>query len=211
MAGRLADKARSLSAAGKRPFIIPTGASDDIGCWGYVAAALELQRDLNLAGIKPVGIYTATGSGGTQAGLTAGAQLFGLGCPVTGVAVCDDKSYFQRKVLKDIRAWQQRYVDFPAVASLAIDALDIRVLDAYIGPGYALADDEVFDTIIWLARKEGVLLDPVYTGKTFYGLVSEIKSGRIPKGSDVVFVHTGGVFGVFPDRERLTLRARQVS
>ena len=199
---RLEHKAQQLRERGKKPFIIPTGASDDIGCWGYVAACSELQKDFQRVDISPFGIYTATGSGGTQAGLTAGAELFDLGCPVTGIAVCDDEQYFQTKVRHDLNGWSVRYAAEDGFEGLNIDALNIQVLEDYIGPGYAIADDEIYDTIIWLTRLEGVVLDPVYTGKAFHGLKEEILAGRIPPGSDVVFIHTGGIFGLFPDKQR---------
>jgi len=199
---RLEGKAQALRSLGRKPYTIPTGASDDVGCWGYLHACAELQQDFERCDLEPEAIYLATGSGGTQAGLTLGAEIFELGCPVVGIAVCDDTAYFQRKVRRDMASWQRRYHANCEIGEAGIDALDIHVLDDYIGPGYAQAGEEVYQTITWLARQEGIVLDPVYTGKAFHGLVSEIKLGNINAGSDVVFIHTGGVFGVFPDRAR---------
>lgn len=202
LSARLEEKAKALKSSGRQPYIIPTGASDDVGCWGYIHACAELLQDFTRCNIKPDSIYHATGSGGTQAGLTLGAELFGLGCRVVGVAVCDDTAYFQRKVRRDMLSWHQRYGDGCGLSGLDVNTLEISVTDDYIGPGYAQADDEIYETITWLARLEGVVLDPVYTAKAFHGLLNEIKSGRVRPGADVVFVHTGGVFGVFPDRAR---------
>jgi len=202
LSARLEAKASELKKAGRKPYIIPTGASDEVGCWGYLHACAELRKDIERHGFKPDGIYLATGSGGTQAGLTLGAELFGLGCSVVGLAVCDDTAYFQRKVRQDMLSWCKRYGSDCKVSEDLVKALDICVIDDYIGPGYAQADDDVYKTITWLARQEGVVLDPVYTGKAFHGLVSEIQLGNIRSGSDVVFVHTGGVFGIFPERAR---------
>lgn len=183
-------------AAGQRPFVIPTGASDDIGVWGYIRCCEELQQDFMQAAIKPTHIVTATGSGGTQAGLTAGAALYNLGAHVVGMAVCDDEQYFQRKVRHDLQSWKNRYhVD------LNLEELSVMVNDRFIGPGYAVADKTVFDTIAWLGRREGIILDPVYTGKAFHGLISDIRAGRYDASDDVVFMHTGGIFGIFPQRE----------
>ena len=89
-------------ANGHNPLIIPTGASDEIGVWGYIACAEELKADFLDRGIDPAVIVSATGSGGTQAGLTAGCQIHGVGAKVWGFAVCDDADYFRQKVKKDV-------------------------------------------------------------------------------------------------------------
>jgi len=189
-----ADAARD---AGRRPFVIPTGASDAIGVWGYVAACEELASDFARAGIAPAHVVCATGSGGTQAGLTAGLKLQGLRAEAWGMAVCDDAAWFERKVRGDLAAWRARYG-----TQIDIDALAVNVLDGYIGAGYAQASPEVFGTIGLVARTEGVLLDPVYTGKAFHGMLREIRDGRFSGEEDIVFVHTGGLFGLFAQREQ---------
>ena len=185
---------------GKKPFIIPTGASDDIGVWGYIEASRELANDFRQRQIHPKYIYTATGSGGTQAGLTVGAQLFELSATVVGVAVCDSEFYFFNKVRDDLLSWQQRYR-----VEVDIDALDVRVNANYIGPGYAQAGPEVFATIALLAKTEGIILDPVYTGKAFHALLEEIKQGVHQGEQDIVFVHTGGLFGLFAHKQQLLM------
>lgn len=179
-------------------FIIPTGASDGIGVWGYLSACEELKADFELAGIAPEHIVCATGSGGTQAGLTLGAQVFELGASVWGINVCDDEAWFLNKVRHDIQDWAERYQ-----ADFAVNSLDVRVIDGYVGPGYAIAEKPVFETIATVARLEGLVLDPVYTGKAFHGLLSEIRNGRFKGASDIVFIHTGGSFGLFPQRSEL--------
>lgn len=185
-------------AKGESAFIIPTGASDGIGVWGYLSACEELKADFSAAGIAPQHIICATGSGGTQAGLTLGAHLMDLGATVWGINVCDDEAWFLDKVRKDIKDWAQRYQpDFDC------SALDPRVIDGYVGPGYAIAEAEVFETIATVARTEGLVLDPVYTGKAFHGMLAEIKKGRFAGVSDIVFIHTGGSFGLFPQRANL--------
>ncbi|MBP8925739.1 MAG: D-cysteine desulfhydrase family protein, partial [Pseudomonadales bacterium] len=146
-----------LCAAGRRPFLIPTGASDEIGVWGYVAASGELAMDFASNAIEPHHLVLATGSGGTQAGLTAGLRAFGLSCEVLGMAVCDDAAWFRRKVTADLAAWKQRY-DVP----MDLGQLNIRVCDAYIGAGYGKASPAVFATIAQVARLEGLVLDPIY-------------------------------------------------
>lgn len=193
----LATHAQRARDAGRRPFVIPTGASDAIGVWGYVAACAELASDFDRAGIAPRHVVCATGSGGTQAGLTAGLRLHGLQAEAWGMAVCDDAAWFQRKVRADLAQWQARYG-----VALDTSALAVNVLDDYIGAGYAVASAEVFATIGLVARTEGLVLDPVYTGKAFHGMLCEIRSGRFRAEKDIVFVHTGGLFGLFAQREQ---------
>ena len=198
LATLLSDAAADLRASGYKPFVIPTGASDGIGAWGYIAACEELQNDFVRENILPRHIVCATGSGGTQAGLTAGVALHAIDAHVWGVAVCDDEAYFQHKVRTDLRDWQQRYH-----ATLDVEQLPIHVIDGYVEPGYAKATAAVFATIQRLASLEGIVLDPVYTGKAFHAMLCEIEKGRFSDSADIVFIHTGGVFGLFPQRDQL--------
>lgn len=179
---------------GRKALAIPTGGSDGIGAWGYIAAAEELGADLRSAGIDRAHVVTATGSGGTQAGLTLGAALHGLPVTVWGVNVCDDEQYFLDKVHEDVADWRRR---FPGVPEVAVTP---RVLDGYVGEGYAKAGPEIFQLIRDLARMEGLVLDPVYTGKAFFGLLRELAAGRFDDCRDIVFVHTGGIFGLMAQR-----------
>ena len=185
---------------GSSPFYIPTGASDEIGVWGYVAACQELSDDFAAHSIQPNYLIVATGSGGTQAGLTVGCRLFNLPCTVIGMAVCDDEQYFLNKVSQDLSAWQRRYQ-----VDCDLKTLSINVNANYIGPGYAQATAEIFSSIKLLAKLEGMVLDPVYTGKAMHGLIEEIRKGSFAGENDIVFVHTGGIFGLFPYREQLSL------
>ena len=181
---------------GYKPWFIPTGASDGIGVWGYVKAAEELAADMQACAIETADVVCATGSGGTQAGLTLGAHLHDSPVRVWGVNVCDDANWFVRKVNEDVADWAQRYAPGEAAPDL-----EVRVIDGYVGPGYARADAEIFATISQLASTEGIVLDPVYTGKAFHGMLAELNQGRFGDDGDVVFVHTGGIFGVFPQRD----------
>ncbi len=197
----LEQTAEQCRQQGFNPYIIPTGASDGVGVWGYFAACAELQQDFLNHQFQPDLIVTATGSGGTQAGLTLGSCYFGLGCDVLGMAVCDDMSYFQRKVESDITAFSEEFSG--AFDKGLPDQYSIKTNDHYIGDGYGIASDSVLETIVEIANKEGLLLDPVYTGKAFYGLINEIQKGNLSHMNNIVFVHTGGGYGVFPFRERL--------
>ena len=184
---------------GSKAHFIPVGATDEIGLWGYIAASEELKNDFETNGISPDYIVTATGSGGTQGGLVVGSKLFDLPGQVVAFNVCDDAEYFDNKIRKDVAFWKHSYN-----MELNEDDLDICTIEGYVGPGYGTADQEVFKTIAELARTEGLFLDPVYTGKAFHGMVTEIQKGeegQLPGASNVVFMHTGGLFGVFPQQK----------
>ena len=187
------------AAQGRKPYLIPTGASDGTGIWGYIRCVEELMTDFKQAEIQPTHIIHATGSGGTQAGLSLGCALHQLDAQVLGISVCDNAAYFQRKVMADINDWQSRY-EIPALPT----SLTIQVNDDFMGPGYSKAGPEVFTTIKKVAALEGLLLDPVYTGKAFYGMLTLIEQGYFAGASDIVFVHTGGLFGLFAQREQLS-------
>lgn len=191
---RRAEHHRSL---GRRPLIIPTGGSNGLGIWGYVAGAEELVANMKAANINEATVVTATGSGGTQAGLTLGMALFKPECPVWGFAVCDDAQYFTTKVNQDIAEAQAIW---PA---LACNNPQINTNDVHIGPGYGRATEPVYQRIAALASLEGIVLDPVYTGKAFHGLCEELARGAFASASDIIFVHTGGIYGIFPHGEQL--------
>jgi len=199
----LADKLQEqYLAAGQKAYFIPVGASDEVGLWGYIDACRELKRDFENLGIEPDYIVTATGSGGTQGGLIAGKALMGLNAEIAAFNVCDDEDYFEHKIRSDLALWRERYQ-----IKLDLDQLAINTIGGYVGPGYGVADAQVFATISELARCEGLFLDPVYTGKAFHGMVSELRmaqkgqQSRLPAAKNVLFIHTGGLFGVFPQRQ----------
>lgn len=183
---------------GHTPYLVPTGASDGVGAWGYIKASEELSDQFADYEINPSAIVCATGSGGTQAGLTMGNALYRLKTRVVGMAVCDDALYFHNKVRADMQDWKRRY-DEP----LDVDSLPIEVNDSHIGAGYAQASSEVFDTIRSLAAMEGLILDPVYSGKAFHGMLQEIRQGDFQDAAEIVFIHTGGLFGLFAQRQQL--------
>lgn len=199
LASLLQEHAKRIKAQGYSPWIIPTGASDGYGIWGYIECIEELQAGCAALGIAPAAICHATGSGGTQAGLSLGCYLHGFDVPVLGINVCDNAAYFHAKVRQDIAHFQQLNlgldVDFNAVA--------IDVIDGYVGEGYAKANKDVFACIQRVAQTEGVIFDPVYSGKAFYGLLCEIEKGRFTQDQDIIFVHTGGIFGLFAYEQAL--------
>ncbi|GIX31964.1 MAG: D-cysteine desulfhydrase [Porticoccaceae bacterium] len=200
-AERVAELAADLRRRGRTPWVIPVGASDGHGLWGYVDCARELAQDFAAAGIRPEVLVHATGSGGTQAGLVAGAALFELPCRVVGVAVCDSAAWFERKIRADLAEWAAEYG-----VGLEVGALPVEVDERFIGPGYARAGPEVYATIRRLGALEGVVLDPVYTGKAFHGLLAMCEAGEFDGCRDLVFLHTGGLFGLCAEAARLGFR-----
>ena len=201
------DLARQLqadyAAAGHSAFFIPVGASDEIGLWGYIAACEELQQDFKRLELQPDYIVCATGSGGTQGGLLVGSKLLDLPGEVVAFNVSDDAGYFERKIREDVSLWSQRYK-----TGFDVDSLTIKTIEGYLGPGYGHAGPEIFSTITALASSEGLFLDPVYTGKAFHGMVTELNkgaSGQLAEARQVVFIHTGGLFGVFPQNQQFNL------
>lgn len=196
---RFAATVQDYAQKGSKAYCIPTGASDGVGLWGYIGTAKELKADFVEHNIAPKTLVCATGSAGTQAGLTLGSRIHELGARVIGYAVCDSAEYFYHKVKQDWRDWQQRYApDFE------VDDAWINTNEDFIGPGYGQANAPVFETIVELAKTEGLVLDPTYTAKAFHGLVEGIKNGDFAGETDVVFVHTGGIYGLMAVPESLS-------
>jgi D-cysteine desulfhydrase len=199
----MADEAERIKSAGGRPYVIPEGGSNALGSWGYLKAAHELVEDL--AGIaapdNPVTIVYACGSGGTGAGLVLGWKLFGLqalGIRVTGIAVCDDKAYFVDSIGKICGDFEERWQ-----LDAHVTPQDIDIIDSHVGLGYAKSRPEELATIRDVCRSDGIVLDPVYTGKAFHGVVTELKKDPKRFGSAVAFIHTGGMFGLFSSPETI--------
>lgn len=192
----LAELREKYIREGHKAFVIPAGASDEIGLWGYVAACEELRNDFERLGFVPDYIVSANGSGGTLAGLIAGNAVYELGTPIWGINVADDNAqYFSSKIRADLRHWKKRYRQ-----DLDVETLTINVIEEYVGPGYGKAEAPVFETIRRVARTEGIILDPIYTGKAFHGMLTEIEQGPLKRAKNIVFIHTGGIFGLFAQR-----------
>jgi D-cysteine desulfhydrase len=167
---------------------IPEGASNEVGMWGYLAACEELKER------KFAAIVHAVGSGGTTAGLVAGKAVHGVESPLVGVCVCDDAAFFHGKVEAILRAAAARW---PKLGKLPPA---VELVDGFVGLGYAKNRAEEWRLLREVAEVEGLVLDPVYTLKAMMGLRQMIRDGRFTKGQDVCFLHTGGIFGLFPKR-----------
>jgi D-cysteine desulfhydrase len=181
------------TAAGGRPYFFPVGASVPLGCWGYIRCVAELVEQLGRD--RPVDLYCATSSGGTQVGLMVGQALFQCeNWSVRGVPVSDSAAYFRNKLRELARETVEQYQ-----LKLTSADMPIELVDGYIGEGYAIPYPAAVDTIRLVGRCEGLVLDPSYTSKAMTGMFADLASRpseRIP-----VFVHTGGAFGLFASRD----------
>jgi D-cysteine desulfhydrase len=192
----MAEEAARVRAEGGVPYVIPEGGSNALGSWGYLRCARELTDDLAAIASPeaPVTVVYACGSGGTGAGLLLGAKLFGWaarGIRLAGVNVCDDRAYFVEAIGRICAEAEARWQ-----LGAGVTAADIEIVDGHVGLGYAKSRPEELVTIREVCRTDGVVLDPVYTGKAFHGVVSELRRAPGRFGSAVAFVHTGGVFGL---------------
>lgn len=181
---------------GETAYIIPEGASNGIGLFGYINAIDEIQTQEKMLGIKFDTVVSCVGSSGTYGGLVAGNKLFDTNYNVIGINICDTAEYFKKRALGYIKE-SFMYLEETDIKKINLTEDDLNIIDGYTGPGYALNEAEDFEFINEFARLEGIFLDPVYTGKTLKGLVSEIKKGHIP-GENILFIHTGGLYGLFP-------------
>jgi D-cysteine desulfhydrase len=187
--------AAELRARDRKPYVIPEGGSNALGAWGYVRCVEELARTL------PPGHTTlvyAAGSGGTGAGLILGVKLLRLPWRVVGFNVCDDRDYFVRVIGEIVEDAIRRY-------DLAVEFSrgDIEIVDGYVGEGYAKSRPVELQLLRDVARDEAMLLDPVYTGKAFFGMTRELARDHHRFGERIVFIHTGGIFGLFPKAQEL--------
>jgi L-cysteate sulfo-lyase len=184
--------AADLRAKGRRPYVIPGGGSNAIGALGYANAALELVSQANDMGLKIDHAVHATGSAGTQAGFVAGLVAINAAIPVLGISVRAPKEKQEQSVF-DLAC---RTAEHMGVAGI-VKRSHIVANSDYVGAGYGLPTPGMIEAVKLVARLEGILLDPVYTGKGMDGLIDLVAKGFFAKDSDVVFLHTGGSAGLF--------------
>ncbi len=189
--------AEKLRADGRNPYFIPGGGSNEIGALGYVACAREIISQSIEQGVMFDWLVHATGSTGTQAGLVAGLHAAGYALPVLGISVRQPREAQCRAVL-----------GLAARTSTAIGAGDlpekkILVEDGYVGKGYGLPAPSTLEAISLAARLEGLLLDPVYSGKGMAGLIGAIRAGKFKPSDNILFVHTGGSAALYAYEEVL--------
>jgi D-cysteine desulfhydrase family pyridoxal phosphate-dependent enzyme len=185
--------------AGHVPYIVSVGGSrvggsmdKPFGAMGYISAFLETHQQAVEMGIEPDYLVIATGSGGTQAGLVVGAAAIGAKTKIVGISVSGSAEDIQNNVAQ-IATQTSNALGF----GFSFQPEDIIVFDDYVGEGYGKLTTGTVEAIQQVARREGILLDPVYTGKAMSGLMDLARAGYFGKDDTVVFVHTGGTPGIF--------------
>jgi 1-aminocyclopropane-1-carboxylate deaminase/D-cysteine desulfhydrase-like pyridoxal-dependent ACC family enzyme len=179
------ETAAECRAAGRKPFVIPLGASTAVGAIGFAQGVAELVA----AGHRPDVILSATSSGGTQAGLIAGAALLGLRTRIIGVSADDPASSLASTVSSLLSQMAERLGAKPATIGIGTP---VDVDDTQVGAGYGIPTLASIAALELVARTEGILLDPVYTAKAMAGLIDRVHTGAFGKNETVLFWHTGG-------------------
>lgn len=192
MAAELEKVAERFRGEGAHPYVIPGGGSNPTGALGYVNCAFELMGQINDRGLHVDQLVHATGSAGTQAGLVAGLKLINAGLPVLGIGVRVAREAQEANVLR----LAQATVEHLGHAGI-VQASDVVANCDYVGKGYGIPAQSTIEAIRMLAELEGILLDPVYSGKGMAGLIDLIKKGHFKRGQRVVFLHTGGAAALF--------------
>lgn len=195
----LNEVADELRARGQRPYVIPLGGSNPIGAVGYVTAMLEMIEQARAIGVQFDAIAFATSSGGTQSGLVIGARIAAYTGRVLGISV-DHRADHLVPLLIDLATATARRID----QSFAFNARDFDVNDRYLGGGYAVMGRPEREAIRLCAQTEGLLVDPVYTGRALAGLIDLIRSGEFKRDQNVLFWHTGGTPALFAYAKQLT-------
>lgn len=192
--------ASELKAEGKKPYIIPGGGSNEIGALGYVNCALELLGQANDQSLRIDHLVHATGSAGTQAGLVAGLYGSNSQIPVLGIGVRVPREQQEANVFRLAERTAEK-LGIPG----AIKREDVVANCDYVGEGYGIPAESTLEAIELFARHEGILLDPVYSGKGAAGLIDLIRKGHFKKGENIVFLHTGGSQALFGYRDVFNL------
>jgi len=174
---------------GYKPYTIPTGASNGIGAFGYKNCMKEI-IEMN-DGHAYDAVVVTVGSAGTYAGLLLGKEAYGYKGDIYGINIAADHDYFLNRTVEVIEE-ANVYVDAPAV----VPKEWIKIIDGYQGEGYALNKPEDFEFIKKVGSLEGLLVDPVYTGKAMKGLVEECEKGTFDQYKKILFIHTGGLYGL---------------
>ena len=175
---------KDIKSKGTNVYFIPGGGSNPVGALGYVECLNEIIKENKKYNFSH--IVHATGSAGTQAGLLAGRKYFNCNIPVIGICVRHKKDTQVDKIYTESKITCEK------LKCNILDKSDVIVYDDYIGPGYGEPTKEMIEATKLLAKKEAILLDPVYSGKAFAGLIGLIKNKKFKKNDNVLFIHTGG-------------------
>jgi 1-aminocyclopropane-1-carboxylate deaminase/D-cysteine desulfhydrase-like pyridoxal-dependent ACC family enzyme len=180
--------AEELRGRGRRPFVIPLGASTALGAAAYALAVTELLTQVE----APDAIVLSTSSGGTLAGIIAGCRLHGLSTRVLGISADDPAPAIEKEVRRILLGMEELLGCEQGTLAKA----PVEIDDRFVGAGYGVATLESTEAIALCARREALFLDPTYTGKAMAGLIGRVRAGEFPAGT-VVFWHTGGQVGLF--------------
>lgn len=192
MNAAMAAHAETLREEGRKPYIIPGGGSNPIGALGYVNCALEILQQANERQLHIDHIVHATGSAGTQAGLVTGLRSAHCDVPVLGIGVSVARAAQEQKVY-DLAVETADYIG----AGGCVQRSDIVANCDYVGEGYGVPTEGMRAALLLLARLEGLLFDPVYSGKGLAGMIDLVQTGHFAADDNIVFIHTGGSAGLF--------------
>jgi L-cysteate sulfo-lyase len=192
MNARALARTEELRSQGRKAYFIPGGGSNPVGALGYVDCALELLQQANDMGLRIDYLVHATGSTGTQAGLLAGLEGANTGIPVLGISVRQPRAQQEEAVY----ALTQATAEYVGVKG-AIDRARVVANADYVGDGYGVPTPAMVEAVALTARCEGILLDPVYSGKGMAGLIDLVRKGFFRREDNVVFLHTGGAMALF--------------
>jgi len=184
---KMEEIAEKLQKQGKKPYIMPGGGSNEIGSLGYAACAQEILNQTFEMGIKIDNIVLTSGSAGTHAGMLTGMTALNGQIPITGIGINKENA----RQIPTVHKLAMRTAEKLGLAN-APDVKDIIIFDEYIGEGYSIPTDAMIEAVKMFARVEGILLDPVYTGKTAAGMIDLIKKGYFEHCENILFLHTGG-------------------
>lgn len=192
------DIAKELESEGHTPYTIPSGASYPVGAVGYVNAALEMLEQANDMGMEINYVVHAVGSGGTQAGLVLGNKALNTKVRVVGISVGPRRDPLAKRTAEIANG-----ISKMLSMDTTVNPDEILIMDDYVGEEHVTSAREVVNAIRLVARTEGILLDPEYTGVAMAGLIDLIKKGHFETQNNVVFIHTGGTPIIFAHKKEL--------
>ncbi len=188
-----------LEERGERPYVIPNGCRSLHGALGYAPCVREIGCQLHERNLAPDWVVTACGTASTQCGLILGSELYcGGEARVLGISVSRAGDVLARRIAEGL---DEAY----AFLGRLEPEHEITIHDAYVGPGYGLPTPEMLEAVHLAARLEGLILDPVYTGKAMAGMVDLARQGLFRRGEVVVFLHTGGIPGLFAPEQAASI------
>lgn len=190
--------ADEVRANGGTPYIIPGGASNCVGALGYVNCAFELLEQFQEQDLAVDHIVTATGSAGTQAGLIVGLKAMKSAIPLLGIGVNAAQQEQEEKVFQ-LACETAEFIGVPGIVARN----EVIANCDYVGDGYGVPTDGMNEAVLLLARLEGLLFDPVYSGKALAGMIDLIRSGKFDAAKNIVFLHTGGSAALFAYADQL--------